>query len=119
MTPRIPCTIFQPVVETGMAMNSSTPAMIATIPNRIATDAALVMSKRKMTSENTSHAMPPSKNSHHHRAASRATSRSSNMLSRVDIPTSSSRIQRAFLCDGRHSCSPGYHLATLADDAGL
>ena len=33
-TPRIACTHFQPVVETVISMNSLTPAMMATMPNR-------------------------------------------------------------------------------------
>ena len=35
ITPRMPCTHFQPVVETEMARNSLIPTPMATMPNRI------------------------------------------------------------------------------------
>ena len=63
ITPRTPWTIFQPVVETAIAMNGLIPATIATTPKSTPIVVTLVMSKRKITSEKTSHAIPV-RNSH-------------------------------------------------------
>ncbi len=73
------------MVETAIAMNSSIPATIATTPKSTPIVVTLVMSKRKMTSEKTSHAIPVRRNSHQRPLVSFATSRGSNMLSTVVI----------------------------------